>query len=1412
MSGTLISISATSLADYVRFDSCQRRFRFRQEGTEEKKAAPSFEAKLSTPIDPILQEAGEIAERGWERMLTEAGVEAVDVPKESSFDDLRPHLAALAPGRDAFAREIKISGPIGGFLVDGRMDFVMALWRGGRPRLRIVETKASRRDKTYHRIQIASYKLIIGRMAAEGRIVIGGFRIGPDEVEYSVGRYDEKTNTLQDLLSTSSLDLGMETDDILQKTRRDGELATIASVKDASTLPYCLDEKCDNCEFDVRCMTQSARDRRMELVGLPPATIALFKHHGIDDIDALAQLDLESDAAMELRQSEGLRVDLLQTTEKAKARRATLPRGDGDPDNFQVRPLKHTPIGQLPIHFEDGGGALVRIYVEVSYDYVENRVAALAAHVTNSPFVLATSFEQKGAPPRRAPVHGINEVDPKKAQDNAPTPAHKKDIWDIEFGAPAPGSEPVVAGVASPTVVHFKREPWDSDYEKDNRAEARLIEDFFRDTILAISNVAGSDRAKIHFYFYTRGEVTRLIEACTRCGDDHLRALADLLGCRQNAEQMIFSCIQNEIVSRFALGWTSQSLGVAASLNWYGQSYHWARTVHGEDVSLDALFERDIFDFKTSLPYDADARDWIEEPPEDFRRTRFEIRSRNEDTLKAPYLRAAWGRLPTLEKIKAGMKKISDSDPKKKQKEAGQRASLQKVADDLEAFRKAGRPEIIEAYLAARVHAIRWLEERIQYKNKGIDKVEIDLRSLWTFDLPENSTFESARTFLRVDQTVKKDDWLATHLVPPSIRVQSGDTLPITDISVADDGSLTAKMDLGPHGISPSDFSRRSSIGEGAFVRLSERQGSPYTGQTQRMLEKSGSTCRVASVDWEAGTVELDPIPNLTPNLYQPISRVWKAKEGAHFRMGTLDASIADFVAGHVENRLLSGKGRHVGDWLDSERPTVPPLEAEATPFALRAIADWKLPGTGHTLSRDQAQAVRDGLESRVQIIKGPPGTGKTATTSAAILIRAATMHSLGDVILVAANTHRAVDTLLERLAAYRGDFLRYAAANGGPANMKLNIGRLHGRGDAREVPRGAERIVIESPSKKIASMRESGVTVVAGTTAGMLKFVQALDDTKAYAAESFAAHSLIVDEASMLVLPHFLALASLVREDGTIVLAGDDLQLSPIISNDWDKEDRPPSKLYQPFLSAYESVVGLARHGGLPKAALRESALTMTFRLPSDVRRLIEDTYRRHDGIRLESREDPPPTTTAVSGLSDLLRCDLSVAVVVHSEHGSRNYNPFEADLLAEMIGGGAGLPERSVAIITPHRAQRAYLKNRFGDMPCIDGAIDTVERFQGGEQDTVIVTGTESDPYAIGAAADFILNLNRANVAFSRAKKKLVVVVAQTLLDHVPPELESYKSAVMWKTLRSLCRRELMHGAIDGHDFRVLTLDPVR
>ncbi|HTE19329.1 MAG TPA: hypothetical protein VK689_13225 [Armatimonadota bacterium] len=89
-----------------------------------------------------------------------------------------------------------------------------------------------------------------------------------------------------------------------------------------------------------------------------------------------------------------------------------------------------------------------------------------------------------------------------------------------------------------------------------------------------------------------------------------------------------------------------------------------------------------------------------------------------------------------------------------------------------------------------------------------------------------------------------------------------------------------------------------------------------------------------------------------------------------------------------------------------------------------------------------------------------------------------------------------------------------------------------------------------------------------------------------------------------------------------------------------------------------------------------------------------------------------------------------------------------------------------------------------------------------------TILVSATCSDPAAIQARAEFLLSLNRANVAFSRAKQRLVVVCAETLLAHIPPELEHYQAALLWKSLRALCSETVAEVPIGEHRVGLLTL----
>jgi superfamily I DNA and/or RNA helicase len=245
----------------------------------------------------------------------------------------------------------------------------------------------------------------------------------------------------------------------------------------------------------------------------------------------------------------------------------------------------------------------------------------------------------------------------------------------------------------------------------------------------------------------------------------------------------------------------------------------------------------------------------------------------------------------------------------------------------------------------------------------------------------------------------------------------------------------------------------------------------------------------------------------------------------------------------------------------------------------------------------------------------------------------------------------------------------------------------------------------------------------------------------------------------------------------------------------------------YQPFNSSYDAVLRIINDAAIDPAAARQSALTFTFRLPPLIRELIARVYKL-DEIELqgEDRIVPRAGRRAAEGWGSVWSEPTGLVLVVHSERTSRQSNAVEAIIIQEILAAAPTRVDDSIAVITPHRAQRGLLRTTLTEAGINVATVDTVERLQGGEKPTIIVSGTESDPHAIGAAASFILSLNRANVAFSRTQERLIVVCADTLLDHIPPELEDYESAMLWKSLRNLCSRIVHETNVDGFSVRVM------
>ncbi|MCC5812510.1 MAG: AAA family ATPase [Ectothiorhodospiraceae bacterium] len=1357
------TVRVTEIGEYVRHNSCERRFKLGFNQRSLARRLP-FAERLFNPLDPVLQEVGHQREAEWERSLREgAGFEDLSHydarpagSKKMPFEEFKDVLGGLPRGREAYAREVEISGRIGAFHVQGRVDFVVLLWRDGQPVLRLVECKASRRDRTYHQLQVALYQRIFEDLLGRTNLFAADVPISAGDIECVVARIDEQTNEGQQILALAPLDTHVIAEDIDHLLSEAGPLNRIVE-SGLDELGYKIEAKCDNCIFNVDCLPESARMRRLELLGLDPSDVRALHAAGIDTIDALADLDLTGVRAAEVRQAQGFSGNLEAHVAGARARRSTLPGGNSEPDSFEVEPLPNRWESQLPA-YEMSGQRLVRIYMCVDYDYTENRIGALSAHVTTSDGSLITPFEQ--ADGRWRPAGGIIE----------------------EFEDGAGRVERPVQGV---DVVRFKTSRWSGIPEDDNASERELIQGFLHELIDAIAQQARSAAVPIHFYIWSRSEMRQLVEGCTRSGSSLLAHLNQLLGCRESLEQLIFSTVGEEVTNRFALGWTGRGLSVVTSLRWFGKTYHWTRTIGGERVELDRVFTQDLFDFKTDLAID-DNGGWARGGRGHRAWHKFEIRSRFNDSLPAPYWHAVWRTLPNPD----------DELPAN-------------VRNAISRYNEAARPLRLREYLRSRVHALRWVEERIRFKNNDIEKPPLEVAELAQFDLGVETAAQAAHDFLRLEQHIRMAHWISQRLVAPVTRVSLGQTIPVRSIRATGDNQLEGEIDLTGYDVTREALEERAMLAEGAFVRLTPCSGDPSRAQSMGQLLRAGSTCIIQELDWNQGRIRLSVLPMRRADHFRLMSISRRAGERV-FDFATVDESPSDFVAVRVERRLLEVAAAATYRWFDPTGPRLPekpPLDEQIAGRVRNVLSGIVLPG-GHGLSDDQQQAVLDGLDVTVQLLQGPPGTGKTQTTAIAVQVRSMMSLRPGSIVLVAANTHTAVDNLLIRIAAVEEAVGAAARAQGLHATP-LSVAKVHSSDASEQLPAPVGNLPANSCARAVGQARRDGVAVLGGTTSALLSMAQKLSSTAKFQ-NGFQADLLVVDEASMMVFPYFLALTTLVDEGGGIMLAGDHRQLAPILAHDWEHEDRPPVLLFQPFVSAYDAVRNLSDHAAVSARSIRRSALEYTFRLPPVVRGLIAQLYRL-DNIELQGPQIAAGlgAELAHEGVWGAVWGASGLFLVVHDERESRKSNVLEARIVREILEVGRNQPADSIAVVTPHRAQRTLLQRALADHRDIAPVVDTVERLQGGQRPTVIISATASDPAAIAASVEFILDLNRSNVAFSRVQQRLVVVCSESLLNYIAPELEHYESAMLWKSLRAACRQEVVATNVDGHQVRVLTPD---
>ena len=514
-SPTGITITATDLGEYVRHHSCDRRFHLAVHGDREVDTLPFFD-RLRDAIDPVLAEVGRRREDHWEAELVAAGFRdlAAGLPKgkrdEITWAALAAVLATLPPGGGGYARQVAVGGDVGAFRVYGLIDFLVVRSDGGSPRLTLVECKASRRDRTYHRVRVAVYRMLLRGLLGGEPVTVGGGHVPPGAVECVVARLDPDRNATQSILAHPPLDLAHEEADLARLLAPGGRLDAAAD-RPLDEIGFQIDPKCDGCVYAPHCMAEGARRRRVELIGIDPPTARLLGTAGLDTLDRLANPPLFDPKVEALARDPGFVESLDVLRDRARARLHTLP-GKPPLTGSAVEPIPNTGVGHLPPH-EANGVRLLRVYLAVDYDYTENRVGALAAHVVRGPGRLDTAVV-----------------------DGRPDPSVRErfETGKDRHGRPVYEDRPLPDGRE---VVAFQAVPWSgTDYAADTTAEGELICRFFDRLAGLIGREAGGEPAPVHFYVWSRSEIRFLIEGCCRAGPELLGPVRHLFGCREGLE------------------------------------------------------------------------------------------------------------------------------------------------------------------------------------------------------------------------------------------------------------------------------------------------------------------------------------------------------------------------------------------------------------------------------------------------------------------------------------------------------------------------------------------------------------------------------------------------------------------------------------------------------------------------------------------------------------------------------------------------------------------------------------------------------------------------------------------------------------------------------------------------------------
>ena len=459
-------------------------------------------------------------------------------------------------------------------------------------------------------------------------------------------------------------------------------------------------------------------------------------------------------------------------------------------------------------------------------------------------------------------------------------------------------------------------------------------------------------------------------------------------------------------------------------------------------------------------------------------------------------------------------------------------------------------------------------------------------------------------------------------------------------------------------------------------------------------------------------------------------------------------------------------------------------------------------------LTPSQQHALDHILSERVLALWGPPGTGKTHFLATVILalMEAHRREHKPFRVLIHAFTHAASENVLAKIASRQRESGIYRG--------ELELGKASGwKGESKP-----ELIKEIKDKRTIASwLGKREQCVVAGTAWAYDKLISGGKDFE-------GVDLVVMDEASQIKVPEAAIGMNLTHETGRVILAGDHLQLPPIVAGTYPQPAQGEVALHR---SIFEAVCEVA--SGRFMCQLEENFRMNQTLTQLSATLLYGERYRCGTPALARARLGYTPLPEHSEFVRTVLSPQTSMAVVLLHGIPAAKDNALEAQLVAQLAVAlreglahkdgecfeqDAGFFEHGLFVVSPHHSQIQRIRRQLHAVRQWEAQpfVDTVDKMQGQEAMAVLVSYGVSDPEFAMTEAEFIYSRNRLNVSVTRGRHKTVLLMPAALL-HAPARVLAREEAALGLGyMRELVEwvREGGEEAMflrDGHQVEVLT-----